>query len=177
MKKYSFILLFSLLISCGSYNSINSFYNLHKNDANVTAFRVPHFMFSLLRGSSGEMNSFMNNVSDIRFIQLSPKTDIERTDISNQINGLVSNKFVEVYRKNEDEKRTLISVRENRDVVKEIIIYKNGKKNNSIFYFKGNFDPNRVRKYVKENKFDNLSNNVLQQFNFNPEPSSENYTK
>lgn len=173
MKKYIFILLFALLVSCGSYNSINSFYNLHKNDANVTAFRVPHFMFSLLRGSSDEMNNFMNNVSDIRFIQLSPKTDIERTAISNQINGLVSNKFVEVFRKNEDKKRTLISVRENRDVVKEIIIYKNSEKNNSIFYFKGNFDPNRVRKYVKENKFDNLSNTVLQQFNFKSDVSPE----
>jgi len=177
MKRYSLLLIFSIFISCGSYNSINGFYNLHKNDANVTAFRVPHFMFSLLRSSSGEMNSFMNNVSDIRFIQLSPKTDAESTTISNQINGLVSNKFVEVFRKNEDTKRTLISVRENRDVVKEIIIYKNGKQHNSIFYFKGNFDPNRVRKYVKENKFDNLSNTVLQQFNFKPDVSTENYTK
>ena len=174
MKKYIFLLSFSLFFSCGSYNSINNFYTIHKNDANVTAFRVPHFMFSLLRGSSTDMNSFINNVSDIRFIQLSPKTDAENLVISNQINNLVSNSFVEIYRKNEDAKRTLISVRENRDVVKEIIIYKNGKKRNSVFYFKGNFDPNRVRKYVKENKFDNLSNAVLQQFNFTPEPLQNN---
>lgn len=166
MKRYC-LLLFLFFISCGSYNSINSFYNLHKNDDNVTAFRVPNFMLNLLRGSSGEMNSFMNNVSDIRFIQLNPKTETERTSINNQINGLVSNNFIEVFRKNEDKKRTLVSIRENRDVVKEIIIYKNGLNNNSIFYFKGNFDPNKVRKYVKENKFDNLSNTVLQQFNFN----------
>lgn len=169
MKKILFLLAISALIcSCGSYNSINSFYNTHKNDANVTAFRVPHFMFNLLRGSSTDVNSFINNVTDIRFIQLSPKSDAESTLISNQINNLVSNRFLEIYRKNEDTKRTLISIRENRDVVKEIIIYKNGKRNNSVFYFQGNFDPTKIRKLVKEKKFDNLSNTVLQQFNYSP---------
>jgi len=166
MKKYLFLLSVILLTSCGNYNSINSFYNTHKNDANVTAFRVPHFMFNLLKGSKdGDMNSFINNATDIRFIQLSPKTDAESLTIRNQINGLVSNSFVEVYRKNEDKKRTLISLREKRDVVKEIIIYNNGTKNNSIFYFKGNFDPSRVRKYVNNKKFDSLSKTVFRQFN------------
>ena len=175
MKKFLFFLSLLLVASCGNYNSINSFYNAHRNDNNVTAFRVPHFMFSLLRGSKDtDMNSFMNNVSDIRFIQLSPKSESENSLIRNQINGLVSKRFVEVYRKNEDLKRTLISVRENRDVVKEIIIYKNGKKHNSVFYFKGNFDPNRVRKYVKNKEFEKLSSSVLQQFNFNPKNNTQN---
>ncbi len=172
MKKYLFLLSLALLISCGNYNSINSFYNTHKGDANVTAFRVPHFMFSLLKSSKdGDLNNFINNASDIRFIQLSPKTDLESKAINTQINGLTSNRFVEVFRKNEDTRRTLISIRENRDVVKEIVIYKNGNKKNSIFYFKGNFDPNRIKQYVKDNKFDNLSNTVLQQFDYKPATS------
>ncbi len=175
MKKYSFILLFSALISCGSYHSINSFYNVHKNDANVTAFRVPHFMFNLLRGSQeSDMNSFLNNVSDIRFIQLNLKSATESIAVSNQINGLVSNRFIEIYRKNEDAKHTLISVRENRDVVKEIIIYKNGKNHHSVFYLSGNFNPVKVRRYVKNGRFDKLSNSVLQQFHFNPAEAPKN---
>ena len=128
-------------------------------------------MLSVLRGTSGEMNSFMANVREIRFIQLKPNNQMERTAISNQINGLVSNRFVEVFRKNEEENRTLISVREKRDVVKEIIIYKNNNKNNSIFYLNGNFDPSTVRDYIKNDKLDNLSNSILQLNNFNPDKS------
>jgi len=173
MKKYGFILLSLLLFSCGSYNSINSFYNVHKNDANVTAIRVPQYLLSLLRNTSGEMNSFMGNVRDIRYIQLSPKTETERNLISDQINNLVSNNFVDVFRKNEEHKRTLISVREKRDVVKEIIIYNNGTRTNSVFYLNGNFNPQRVRKYVDEGKFDNLSNTIFQEMNLVP-PTLEN---
>lgn len=167
MKKYSYLLLVLLFISCGSYNSINNFYNLHKNDANVTAIHVPQYMLSLLRGTSGDMNNFLSNVKEIRFIQLQPATENERTSISAQIDGLVSNNFVEVFRKNEDENRTLISLREKRDVVKEIIIFKNNSKNNSIFYLNGNFNPVKVREYVKSNELDNLSNSILQLNNIN----------
>ena len=167
MKKYSYLLLVLLFISCGSYNSINSFYNLHKNDANVTAIHVPQYMLSLLRGTSGDMNNFMSNVNEIRFIQLQPATEYERTSISAQIDGLVSNHFVEVFRKNEDENRTLISLREKRDVVKEIIIFKNNARNNSIFYLNGNFNPVKVREYVKSNELDNLSSSILQLNNIN----------
>ena len=171
MKRYCYLLVVLLFISCGSYNSVNGFYNNHKNDSNVTAIHIPQYMLSLLRGTSGEMNSFMANVREIRFIQLKPKTDLERTSISSQINGLVSTSFVEVFRKNEEENRTLISVREKRDVVKEIIIYKNNGKNNSIFYLNGNFDPANVREYVKNDKLDNLSNSILLLNNFNPNQS------
>ena len=171
MKKITYLLLVFLFISCGSYNSVHGFYNNHKNDANVTAIHVPQYMLSVLRGTSGEMNSFMANVREIRFIQLKPNNQMERTAISNQINGLVSNRFVEVFRKNEEENRTLISVREKRDVVKEIIIYKNNNKNNSIFYLNGNFDPSTVRDYIKNDKLDNLSNSILQLNNFNPDKS------
>jgi len=173
MKKYSYLLLVLLFISCGSYNSINRFYNIHKNDANVTAIHVPQYMLSLLRGTSGDMNNFMSNVKEIRFIQLQPATENERNSISTQINGLVSNNFVEVFRKNEDENRTLISLREKRDIVKEIIIYKNNNKNNSIFYLNGNFNPNKVREYVKSNELDNLSSSILQLNNINPASSEK----
>ncbi|MDY7394560.1 DUF4252 domain-containing protein [Aureibaculum sp. 2210JD6-5] len=169
MKKIILLLFAFSLLSCGSYNSINSFYNAHKNDPQVTAIQVPQYLLSLLRHSSGEMNSFMGNVRDIRYIQLSPQTDIEANRISNEINSLVSKNFVDVYRKNNDDIRTLISLREKKDVVKEIIIYKNGAKSNSVFYLNGNFNPQQVRKYVDEGKFDNLTNSVFQQMNINPE--------
>ncbi len=173
MKNFLFGLIILLFTSCGSYNSINSFYNQHKNDANVTAVRVPQFMLSLLRNASPEMNSFIGNVNDIRYIQLSPKTDIESSTINNEINNLTTNSFVEVFRKNEDPIRTLVSVRENKDVVKEIMIYKTALKSSSVFYMNGNFNPNTVRKYAKEGNFDKLSNTLMQQYNLVPNTTTE----
>ena len=165
MKKIVALTVFIFMLSCGSYNSINSFYNAHKNDANVTAIRVPQYMLSLIRNASPDMNSFLDGVKDIRFIQLSPNTDFQRNQISNQINNLTNDSFIEVFRKNQDDIRTLISVREKKDVVKEIVISKNGLKNNSVFYLNGNFNPERVREYAKSDKLDNLTNTVLGQFN------------
>lgn len=167
VKKATIILLF-FITSCGSYNSINSFYNQHKNDANVTAVRVPQFMLSLLRNASPEMNTFMGNVRDIRYIQLSPKTTTESSNINTQINNLTTNSFVEIFRKNADPIRTLVSVRENRDVVKEIMIYKTAPKNSSVFYMNGNFDPNTVKKYAEDGSFEKLSNTLTQQYNLKP---------
>lgn len=46
MKKFLVLLFLCGLASCGSYNSLDSFYNTHKDDDQVTAFRVPHFMLS-----------------------------------------------------------------------------------------------------------------------------------
>ena len=143
---------------------MNAFYNQHKNDANVTAVRVPQFMLSLLRNASPEMNSFMGNVRDIRYIQLSPKSEVESKSINTQINNLTTAKFIEVFRKNQDPIRTLVSVRENKDVVREIMIYKTAPKTSSVFYLTGNFNPNTVRKYAEEGNFDKLSNTLMQQY-------------
>ena len=48
--KIRILLAFVVLLgySCSSYNSINSFYNQHKNDDQVLAIRVPQVMLSLL---------------------------------------------------------------------------------------------------------------------------------
>ena len=111
----------------------------------------------------------MGNVRDIRYIRLNPKTELESNGINNQINNLTTTKFIEVFRKNEDPIRTLVSVRENRDVVKEIMIYKTAPQTSSVFYMNGNFDPNTVRSYAKEGKFENLSNTLMKQYNIVPD--------
>lgn len=173
MKKLVTVICLILFSACGSYNSIQSFYNDHKNDSNVTAIRVPQFMLSLLRNSSPELNSFMNNVRDIRYIQLSPNSTQESTQINAQINRLTTTRFVEVFRKNTDPVRTLISVRESRDVVKEIMIYKTAPNRSSVFYMNGNFDPTRVRNYAKNGNLDKLTNNFMSQYRLDFDTSTK----
>ena len=166
MKKIILYIIITVsFTSCGSYNSIDSFYEAHKNDNNVTAIQVPRFMLSTVGNLIPEMNEFVGNIKDLRYIQLNPKNDSESRLINSQINNLTTANFKELYRKNEDENRTLVSLRERRDVVKEIMIYSNKNNKNSILYLNGDFNPAKVREYANDKKFDNLLNNFTNQYN------------
>tara|TARA_R110000868_G_scaffold4211_14_gene26750 strand:+ start:6634 stop:7164 length:531 start_codon:yes stop_codon:yes gene_type:complete len=156
---------FILLLSCGSYNSIDSFYNAHKNDNQVTAVRVPQFMLSLLSGISPEIESIIGNTRDLRYMQF-PSTTPARTEfLNNQMNGITGNNFIEVFRKNDDLKRNVISVREKKNSVKEILIYNNNNQQGSFLYFNGDFDPVKVREMAKNQDFDKLTEGIINQFN------------
>lgn len=155
----------SFFISCSSYNSIDTFYNAHKNDNKVTAVRVPQFMLSLISGISPEMKALVGTTKDLRYMQF-PSTTSEKSNFLNQqMNSITGNNFIEVFRKNDNLKRNVISVREKKNVVKEILIYKNDNLNGSFLYFNGDFDPAKVREMAKNNEFDKLSSGLIQQFN------------
>lgn len=152
-------------ISCSSYNSIDTFYNAHKNDNQVTAVRVPQFMFTILSGISPEINTVIGTTKELRYMQF-PSTTAAKTDFLNkQMNGITGSNFIEVFRKNDNLKRNVISVREKKNSVKEILIYNNNNLKGSFLYFNGNFDPVKVREMAKNNSFDKLTNNLTQQFN------------
>lgn len=164
-KKTALVALVLFLMSCGSYNSIDSFYNTHKNDNQVTAVRVPQFMFSLLSGISPEIESLIGNTKDLRYMQF-PSTTPARTEfLNNQMNGITGNNFIEVYRKNDDLKRNVISIREKKNSVKEILIYNNNLLQGSFLYFKGDFDPTKVREMAQNADFEKLTDGLLQQYN------------
>ena len=160
------LFLFSLLLmaSCGSYNSIDTFYNAHKNDNQVTAVRVPQFMLALISGISPEMQSLVGNTRDLRYMRF-PSATPARTDFLNkQMNGITGNSFIEVFRKNDELKRNVVSIREKRNSVKEILIYNNDNLNGSFLYFNGDFDPVKVREMAKSNEFGKLGDGLINQF-------------
>lgn len=161
--------IFLLLFSCGSYNSMDSFYNTHKNDNQVTAVRVPQFMFGLLSGISPEAASLVGNTKDLRYMQFPSTTPAKTNLLHQQMDAITGNSFIEVFRKNDDLKRNVISVRERKNVVKEILIYNNNNAQGSFLYFKGNFDPIKVRNMAKGVDFEKLSEGLLQQFTLNPQ--------
>lgn len=164
-KKFIFIVFVLTVSACGSYNSIDSFYNTHKNDSQVTAIRVPQFMLSLLSNISPEMESLIGNTRDLRYMQF-PSTTPERTQYLNaQMNSITGNSFIEVFRKNDELKRNVISIREKRNAVKEILIYNNNKVRGYFLYFNGNFDPVKVKEMAKKSEFNELSNSLIKDFN------------
>lgn len=159
-----FLLLFLMLTGCGTYNSIDTFYNNHKNDNQVTAVRVPRFMLGMLGEISPEIKSLIGNTKDLRYMHF-PSATAEKTRFLNQqMNGITGNSFIEVFRKNDDLKRNVISIREKRDAVKEILIYNNNGQNGSFLYFNGNFDPEKVRQLAKEDGFKTLGDGIINQF-------------
>lgn len=165
MKKAISLIALLLISACGSYNSIDSFYEAHKNDPQVTAIRAPRFMFSLIGEISPEMKSMVGNTKDLRYMQFPSATDSQSKFLNNQMNNFTSSSFIEVFRKNDELKRNVVALREKRDVVKEILIYNNDNSTGSFLYFSGNFDPTKVRELAKGNEFQKLSDGLVPQFN------------
>lgn len=168
-----------LLFSCSSYNSIDTFYEAHKNDDQVTAVRVPRFMLSLIGNISPEMQSLIGNTRDLRYMQFPSATPARTQFLNKQMNGLTGSSFIEVYRKNDDLKRNIVSIREKRNAVKEILIYNNNAARGSFLYFNGNFDPVKVREMAHSEEFQKLGDGLINQFNMgtpgiNKEEKKEN---
>lgn len=165
-----FVLTLFIISSCGSYNSIDSFYEAHKNDDQVTAVRVPQFMLSMLGNISPEMNSLIGSTRDLRYMQF-PSATPERTKFLNtQMNNMTGSSFIEVYRKNDDQKRNVVSIREKRDAVKEILIYNNNTTRGSFLYFNGDFDPVKVRQMAQNEDFQKIGDGLINQFNMKGTP-------
>lgn len=157
-----------LLANCSTYNSIDSFYNAHKEDDQVTAVRIPRFMLSMIGNISPEMQSLVGDTKDLRYMQF-PSTTPERTTFLNQqMNGLTGKSFIEVYRKNDELKRNIVSIREKGNAVKEILVYNNNNLKGSFLYFKGNFDPVKVRQMAQNEEFQKLGAGLIDQYQMVP---------
>lgn len=173
MRQLMYVLILLLVVSCSSYNSIDNFYEIHKNDNQVTAIRIPQFMFSLVSEISPEMKSLVGNTKDLRYMQFPSSNESQTKFLNNQMNSFSKSSFIEVFRKNDELKRNVISIREKRNVVKEILIYKNDNVTGSFLYFNGNFDPIKVRELANNQEFEKFSQGVLPQLNLTvPSPSN-----
>ncbi len=81
------------------------------------------------------------------------------------MSGITGNSFIEVFRKNDELKRNVVSIREKRDAVKEILIYNNNNINGSFLYFSGNFDPVKIREMAKNKEFQKLGDGLINRYN------------
>lgn len=164
IKKWTLSLAILLLLSCSSSNSIDRFYEMHKNDNQVLAVRVPQSMLSLLGGISPELRNIIGNTRDIRFMRFSGLSTPKIQSLSNQMNDISSSSFIEIYRKNQDEKRNVVSIREKRNLVKEILIFNHDDFNANLLYFNGDFDPAKVRDLAENEQFNEMSETLFSQF-------------
>ncbi len=155
--------LFFLLSSCAGTRSIDRFYNQHKDDDQVTAVRIPRVMLDLVSGISPEMESVIGNTEDIRFMKFDGLNPASTRSLNFQMNQMTQSSFIEVYRKNEQSSRNIISIREKRNTVKEILVYNTNSLNATLLYLNGNFDPARVRALAESDQFNAFAKNLAPQ--------------
>ncbi len=165
MKHLTYLLLLALMLSsCGTPRNLDAFYNKHKDDDQVLAFRVPPVMFYALRGISPEMDSFFGTTTDLRFIQLPAVKTAGLQDMNQQFNQLTSGSFIEIFRKNDGPKRNVVAIRERGKTVRDILIFNNSELKGSLLYIQGNFDPAKVRSMAQEEEFLNLQDKLIQNY-------------
>lgn len=109
----------------------------------------------------------VGNTKDLRYMKFPSATPARTTFLNQQMNGITGTDFIEVFRKNDNLKRNVVSVRERKNTVKEILIYNNNNQTGSFLYFNGDFDPVKVREMAKNNKFEDLGAALSNQLGVN----------
>ena len=160
----SLCLLGLLLYGCGSSRSIDAFYDQHKEDDQVLAFRVPPVMFAMVKGLSPEMENLFGSTRDLRYIRLPADSGRGIQALNNQVSTLTAGSFIEIFRKNEGPKRNVVAIRERGNSVRDIMVFNNNELHGSLLYIKGNFDPEKVRSMARDEDFTDLQEKLVQGF-------------
>jgi len=163
MKKIFYLVSLLLMLSCASTKTFQSFFNEHKNDMGVTAFQVPNFMKALLGTISPEMNGLFSNIQDFKFLTFNEISSEKKALLIQQMNAVTASNYKDILRKNTEEKTKIVSVIEDGDKVSEAIIFNTTLAKSSVFYLKGSFDPNTLKKVSETDGFENLSSKLLEQ--------------
>ena len=175
MKKIIIVLsLCFLLVSCGS--SFQSFYNNHKADIGATSFQVPNFMKAVLSNISPKVKHAIGNISDFKYIKFENVTALKRQSLISEMNAVTNSGFTDVFRKNDLANTRIISVGEIGVVVTDVIIFNSTETETTAYYLQGNFDPEKIKSFADQDKFNAFSTDLMQtyQTNINPSFNPEN---
>lgn len=164
------IILCVVLFSCGSSRSFQSFFNEHKTDLGVTAFQVPNFMKAILANISPKQNMF-DNLTDFKFITFNNTTPTYQKNLITEMNMVASSKFTDMFRKNTVENTKIISVKELGNVVTEAIVFDSKVDKTTVFYIKGQFDPDKIKAFSDDATFDDFSKKLQEEYQMNLNPT------
>ena len=170
MKYYKLlVILVIILFSCGSSKSFQSFFDAHKSDIGVTAFQVPNFMKTLLSNISPKQNMF-DNLTDFKFITFNNTSLQNQKNLINEMNVVASSKFTDMYRKNTVENTKIISVKELGNVVTEAIVFDSKINKTTVFYIKGQFDPEKIKAFSDDSTFEDFTKKLQNEYQMNLNP-------
>ncbi|TDQ31581.1 DUF4252 domain-containing protein [Zeaxanthinibacter enoshimensis] len=164
MNRLLLVLLAVTLGGCSGSKGIDSFYKAHKNDPEVMAVRVPEVMLSFLRTASPEMRELVGNARDIRYMKLPLGAEEREKEINSWVDNLDSGSYIEIYRRNSEMGKNVVSIRENGRSVKEVLVYTSDLNTGSILYFSGDFAPEKIREMANTQGFDKFASSLLLEF-------------
>ncbi|WP_299254694.1 DUF4252 domain-containing protein [uncultured Lacinutrix sp.] len=171
MKKYIVLIAVVLMLfSCGSA-SFQGFYNAHKTDLGATSFQVPNVMKALLSSVSLETKSIIGNLQDVKYIKLNSVSSFRRQQIITEMNAVTNAGYLDMFRQNEVNNTRIISVKENGNVLTDVILFNCDEKEVTAFYLKGIFDPDKIKTLSEASTFNALSLDLLQSYKSNMSPS------
>ncbi|WP_290696774.1 DUF4252 domain-containing protein [Lacinutrix sp.] len=171
MKKFALLIAScALLFSCGSA-SFQGFYNTHKTDLGATSFQVPNVMKALLSSVSQETKSVVGNLQDVKYIKLNNVSTLRRQQIITEINAVTNAGYLDMFRQNGVNNTRIISVKENGNVLTDVILFNIDEKEATAFYLQGRFDPDKIKTLSEAKTFDALSSDLLQSYKSNMSPS------
>lgn len=158
-----------ILFSCGSA-SFQGFYNNHKTDLGATSFQVPNVMKALLSTISPETRSVIGNLQDVKYIKLNSVSPLRRQQIITEMNAVTNSGYLDMFRQNLVNNTRIISVKENGNILTDVILFNCDEKEATAFYLKGSFDPDKIKTLSEAKNFDALSLDLLQSYKSNISP-------
>ena len=112
-----------------------------------------------------------DNLSDFKFITFNNSSTQYQKGLIDEMNIVASNKFTDMYRKNTIENTKIISVKEFGNVITEAIVFDSKPEKTTVFYLKGQFDPDKIRTFSDDNTFDSFSEKLQLEYQMNLNPS------
>lgn len=171
MKKITLLIVIcTSLFSCGSA-SFQGFYNTHKTDLGATSFQVPNVMKALLSSVSAETKNIIGNLQDVKYIKLNSVSALRRQQIISEMNAVTGSGYLDMYRNNQVNNTRIISVKENGNVLTDVILFNCDEKEATAFYLQGRFDPDKIKTLSESKSFDALSLDLLQSYQSSMRPS------
>ncbi|MFD1315685.1 DUF4252 domain-containing protein [Namhaeicola litoreus] len=144
-----------LFVNCSSYQSIESFYDNHKNDPNASSFQLPTFLKNAVKNVSPELSEIVGDVDDFRSISFKDCSVGQDQQITQELNSITKN-YKDVVRKNENGKNISVSVKEKGNVIKEVILHSHKENDHYVMYLKGNFDTEKINRLAETEDFESL---------------------
>jgi len=167
MKKFAFLIVSGLLLISCKVASFQGFYNSHKTDLGATSFQVPNVMKALISSVSPQTKGIVGNLQDLKYIKLNGVSSLKRQQILTEMNAITNTGYLDMFRHNQVGNTRIISVKENGNVLTDVILFNCDEKEATAFYLQGRFDPDKIKTLSEVKNFNALVSDLLQSYQLN----------